>query len=335
MRERTIFILTIIALVLIGLGVAAGVGLDLMPERAASRSDAVDQLFQVMIGVATVIFLLVEGALVYAVFRFRAKEGDTGDAPAVHGNTSLEIVWTLIPAIIVVVIGVYSFRVLTDIEAPAENEMVVEVIGRQFAWEFRYPEHDNLSSGELHLIVDRPTRFQITSEDVIHSFYIPAFRAKQDATPGQVSELLVTPTERGSFPIRCAELCGAGHADMVTQAIVQSEEDFQAWATELTTLPDDPIAAGRQVFEKYGCVACHTLDDVGSTGTVGPDLNGIGEQAGARVEGMSAEEYIRESIVNPGAHVVEGFQDGLMPRDLGERMTDAELQAMVEYLLQQ
>ncbi|MFP3853924.1 MAG: cytochrome c oxidase subunit II [Anaerolineales bacterium] len=335
MRERTIFILIIVTLVLIGLGVAAGFGLDLMPERAASRSDAVDQLFQVMIGVATVIFLLVEGALVYAVFRFRAKEEDTEDAPAVHGNASLEVVWTLIPAIIVVVIGVYSFRVLTEIEAPAENEMVVEVIARQFAWEFRYPEYDNLSSGELHLVVDRPTRFEITSEDVIHSFYIPAFRAKLDATPGQVSELVVTPTERGTFPIRCAELCGAGHADMVTQAIVQSEEEFQSWVANQTTLPDDPVEAGRQVFEKYGCGACHALDDVGSTGTVGPELNGLGEQAATRIEGMSAEEYIREAIVDPGAHIVEGFQDGLMPRDLGERMTDAELQAMVQYLLQQ
>ncbi len=335
MRERTILILTIITLALIGVGVAAGFGLDLMPESAASRSEAVDQLFQVMIGIATVIFLLVEGALIYAVFRFRAKEGDEGDAPAVHGNTSLEIVWTLIPAIIVVVIGVYSFRVLTAIEAPSEDEMVIEVIARQFAWEFRYPEYDNLSSGELHLVVDRPTRFEITSEDVIHSFYIPAFRAKMDATPGQVSEMVVTPTETGRYPIRCAELCGAGHANMVTDAVVERPEEFQEWVTNLTTLPDDPIAAGRQVYEKYGCGACHALEDVGSTSAVGPEMNGIGERAATRVEGMGAEAYLRESIVNPGAYIVEGYQDGLMPRDLGERMSQAELEAMITYLLQQ
>lgn len=335
MRERTIFILTIVALILIGLGVAAAFGLNLMPEQAASRSQAVDQLFQVMIGIATVIFLLVEGALVYAVLRFRARDDDEGDAEPVHGNTSLEIVWTLIPAIIVIVIGVYSFRVLTTIEAPTDNEMIVEVIGRQFAWEFRYPEYENLTSGELHMVVDRPTRFEITSEDVIHSFYIPAFRAKRDATPGQISELVVTPTELGRYPVRCAELCGAAHANMVTDAIVQSEDDFQAWVSSITTLPDDPIEAGRQVFEKYGCAACHTLDDAGASGTVGPELNGIGQTAQNRVEGLSAQEYIHQSIVDPGAHIVEGFQDGLMPRDFGERMSDAELNAMVQYLLGQ
>jgi cytochrome c oxidase subunit 2 len=334
-RERTIFVLTIVALVLIGLGVAAAFGLNLMPDQAASRSQAVDQLFQVMIGIATVIFLLVEGALVYAVLRFRAREDDDGDAPPIHGNTSLEIVWTLIPAIIVVVIGVYSFRVLTTIEAPAEDEMVVEVIGRQFAWEFRYPEYENLTSGDLHLVIDQPTRFEITSEDVIHSFYIPAFRAKRDATPGQISELVVTPVEAGRFPIRCAELCGAAHANMITEAVVESEEEFQNWVTNITTLPDDPVAAGRQVFDKYGCAACHTLEDVGATGTVGPDLDGVGDRAANEVPGMDIEAYIRQSIVSPGAHIVSGFQDGLMPRDLGDRMSGAELDAIVQYLAQQ
>lgn len=335
MRERTIFFLTIATLVLVALGVAAAVGLDLMPTSAAERSEAVDQLFRTMIGVATAIFLLVEGALVYAVLRFRAREGDEEEGPPVHGNVGLEIVWTLIPAIIVVVIGVYSFRVLNQIEAPSDEEMVVEVIGRQFSWEFRYPEHDDLSSSQLHLVVDRPVRFQITSEDVIHSFYIPAFRAKRDATPGQISDLVVTPTRTGSFPIRCAELCGAGHADMVTEAIVESEEDFNNWVEGLASLPSDPTEAGRLVFENYGCGACHQLTDTGSQGTVGPPLDGIAETAATRVEGQSAEEYIRQSIVNPSSHVVVGFEDGLMPSDLGDRMRSAELEVMVNYLLEQ
>ncbi len=334
MRERTIFSLTIIALVLIGLGFAASTGLNFMPVQAAERAEIVDQLFRVMIGVATVIFLIVEGALIYAVFRFRAEEGDESDAAPIHGNVGLEVVWTLIPAVIVVVIGVYAFRVLSEIEAPSENEMVVEVTGRQFTWEFSYPEQ-NLTSGELHLVVDRPVRFAITSTDVIHSFWIPEFRAKRDATPGQISDLVVTPNQEGTYPIRCAELCGAGHADMVSQVVVQSEEDFNAWVEELTSLPEDPVEAGRFVFDKYGCAACHTLDDVEATGTVGPELNGIGDRAATRVEGMNAESYIRESIIDPSAHVVEGFQDGLMPQDFGERMRSEELEALVNYLLTQ
>lgn len=335
MRERTIFLLILVALALIGVGVLAAVGLDLMPTAAADRADAVDQLFRIMIGVATVIFLLVEGALVFAVLRFRVKEDDESSGPPVHDNLSLELVWTLIPAIIVVVIGVYSFRVLSAIEVTAEDEMVVEVVARQFTWEFRYPEFDNLTSSQLHLVVGQPVRFEITSEDVIHSFYIPAFRAKRDATPGQISELVVTPTELGRYPIRCAELCGAGHANMLSEAVVESESDFEAWVENISSLPDDPTEAGRFVFEKYGCGACHTLEDMGTTSTVGPDMNGIGQRAGERIEGMTAEDYIRQSLLDPSAHLVEGFADGLMPQDLDQRMSEAELEAIVQYLLNQ
>ena len=335
MRERTIFLLILVTLALIGAGVLAAIGLDLMPEAAADRAQAVDQLFRIMIGVATVVFLLVEGALVYAVLRFRVKEDDQSSGPPVHDNVSLELVWTLIPAIIVVVIGVYSFRVLSAIEVTAEDEMVVEVVARQFTWEFRYPEYDNLSSSQLHLVVGRPVRFEITSEDVIHSFYIPAFRAKRDATPGQISELVVTPTELGHYPIRCAELCGAAHATMLAEAVVESEADFDAWVANIASLPDDPTAAGRFVFEKYGCGACHSLEDMGTTSTVGPEMNGLGQVAGERVADLSAEEYIRQSVLNPSAHLVEGFADGLMPQDFDQRMTDAELNVLVAYLLNQ
>lgn len=335
MRERTTFVLTIVALILVALGFAAAVGLDLMPEQAAERARVVDQLFRSMIGVATVIFLLVEGALLYAVLRFRARDDDDGDAEAVHGNTSLEVVWTLIPAVIVVVIGVYSFRVLSQVEAPSDDEMVVEVIGRQFSWEFRYPEQDNLTSNELHLVVGQPVRFEITSEDVIHSFYVPAFRAKRDATPGQISDLRLTPSLEGRYPIRCAELCGPGHAQMLTEAIVETDQEFQSWVTAVSSLPSDPIEAGRFLWEKYGCNACHTLTDAGSEATVGPPLDGVGERAAAAVEAMNAEEYLHQSILEPSAHIAEGFPDDMMPQDFGERMSTDELNAMVNYLLQQ
>lgn len=333
MKERNIFLLVIIALIIIVLGFAA-TNLNLMPEQASTRAQLVDQLFRVMIGIATVIFLIVEGALLYSVFRFRARPDDESDAAPIHGNSSLEIVWTLIPAIIVTVIGVYAFRVLVAIEQPGRDEMVVEVIGRQFTWEFRYPEYD-LTSSELHLVVNKPVRFEIVAEDVIHSFWIPAFRAKRDATPGRVAELRVTPNKLGAYPIRCAELCGAGHAIMVSTAFVEEQDDFDAWVEGLTSLPDDPVEAGRFVFEKYGCGACHAFDDAGASGTVGPDLNALDQVAAERIEGLSAEEYIRQSIVEPNAHVVDDFDPGLMPADFGERMSSEELSILIEYLLSQ
>lgn len=351
MKERSIFIIIIIALALIAAGYLVATSVDLswlMPAQASEGSVLVDRLFRFMMGIATVIFLIVEGALIYAVLRFRQKPGDDSDALPVHGNNTLEIVWTLIPAVIVAVIGVYSYQVLVDIERVPDDPLVVRVIGQQFSWQFEYPESD-VTSTELHLPVDRPVQFQIESRDVIHSFWVPEFRVKRDATPGQIDELVITPSQIGRYPIRCAELCGAGHAAMVSEVVVQPEADFQAWlnaggvealktGSEIPAgeaLPDEPIAAGRAVFTKYGCGACHALDDANTGGVVGPSLNGISSTVAERVEGMEAVDYIRTSIVETDAYVVEGYPPGVMPIDFGERMTAEELDMLVEYLLKQ
>jgi cytochrome c oxidase subunit 2 len=215
-------------MLLLVVGYLAATQLNLMPAEASTRAVSVDRLFRVMVGTAAVIFVLVEGALVYAALRFRQRDGDDADARPVHGNTTLEAVWTAIPAMIVVVIGFYAYQTLVDIEKPEPNPLVVEVIGRQFIWQFRYPEQGVIAQ-ELHLPIDRPVRLEITSADVIHSFWVPQFRGKRDATPGRVAEFLITPTELGEFPVRCAELCGPGHATMTTKVIVQNQSDFETW----------------------------------------------------------------------------------------------------------
>lgn len=334
MRERTVFALTVLTLILLGVGYWAGSHINLMPVEGSTRAVLVDELFRALFGAATVVFLIVEGALVYAVLRFRRRPDDLSDAAPVHGHAALEVVWTLIPAVLVTVIGVYSFQVLTKIELPGENPMVVEVTARQFSWEFYYPEFD-LSSAELHLPVNQPIRFQIGSEDVIHSFWVPAFRAKRDATPGQISELSIQPMEIGRYPIRCAELCGAGHAGMVTEVIVETDPDFETWIQSQLAIPTDPIEAGRFLLARYGCVACHTLADANAVGVIGPPLDGIGERAATRVPGLDAEGYIRESLLRPGVFVVPGFMDGLMPPNFGQRISQQELDILVNYLLGQ
>jgi len=333
-RERTVFALTVLTLILLGAGYWAGANINLMPVEASTRAVLVDQLFRAVFGTATVIFLIVEGALVYAVLRFQRRPDDQSDAVPVHGHAALEVVWTLIPTVLATVIGVYSFQVLAKIETPGANPMVVEVTARQFSWEFYYPELD-LTSAELHLPVNQPIRFQIGSEDVIHSFWVPAFRAKRDATPGQISELSIQPSEIGRYPVRCAELCGPGHAGMVTEVIVETNLDFETWVQSQLAIPTDPIEAGRFLLTRYGCLACHTLTDAGATGVVGPVLDGIGERAGTRVAGLDAEGYIRESILRPSALVVPGFQDGLMPPNFGQRISQQELDILVNYLLGQ
>jgi len=329
-KERTLFLSAIVAIVLVALGFLVASQANLMPPEASTRAVEVDQLFRVLLGVSTVIFFLVEGALVFAVLRFRKRAGDDRDGPPIHGNTSLEILWTLIPTAIVVVIGVYSFQVLMSIENPGRSPRIVEIIGRQFAWSFRYPDQD-LATSELHLPVGQSVVFQITSEDVIHSFWVPAFRGKRDATPGQVSEMTITPREIGVFPIRCAELCGAGHSIMTSQVVVESQDAFDGWLAQQQALANDP----GQLFLTMGCGGCHILAAAGSTGTVGPPLDGLAARAGGRAPSEDAAPYVEESILEPDSFVAPGFQPGLMPKNFGQRLTPEQLQALVAFLLAQ
>lgn len=347
MKERTIFTLVILTLVLLVTGYLVATRVDLsglMPVQASAASVLVDQLFNFLIGVAVVIFLLVEGALVYAVIRFRRRAGDESEGPAIHGNNTLEVVWTLIPAIIVVIISVYSYQVLTQIERPVKSPLVVRVIGQQFIWTFEYPD-SGVNSTSLHIPVDRPVQFQIESKDVIHSFWIPGFRIKRDATPGQIDELTVTPTELGRYPIRCAELCGAGHAAMIGEVVVETDEQFEAWleagGQEVSGTSTDGVVSdntppdGRAVFVQFGCGACHLLSDGGGAGIVGPVLDGISTIASERVEGLSALEYISESIMAPNSYIVEGFAEGVMPSTYTELMSPEQINVLAEYLLTQ
>jgi cytochrome c oxidase subunit 2 len=347
-RERTIFTLVVLSLVLLTIGYLVATRVDLsglMPEQAATSSVLVDQLFNYLMGVAVVIFLLVEGALIYAVIRFRRRAGDDSEGPAIHGNNTLEVIWTLIPAIIVIVISMYSYRVLTQIERPVDSPLVVRVIGQQFIWTFEYPE-SGVTSSSLHLPVDHPVQFQIESKDVIHSFWVPEFRIKRDATPGQIDELTITPTQLGRYPIRCAELCGAGHAAMVGEVVVETEEQFQAWIAAgghdvMDIMESDEtsdIAAaldGRSVFVEFGCGACHLLSDGGGAGIVGPALDGISTIASERVNDVSARDYLYQSVTAPSSFVVEGFAEGVMPSTYTELMTPEQIDALVEYLLTQ
>ncbi len=269
MKPRTIIIVVVIGLALLGSSYWAYQSINLMPVEAADRAVQVDQLFRVMLGVATFIFLLVEGALLYSVLRFRRRPGDDGDGLPVHNNRWLEVVWTVIPVIIVLVIGIYSFRVLTDIEAAGPDSIVVNVHSRQFSWSFDYPAF-GVASSDLHLPVGRRVRFLITSDDVIHSFWIPEFRAKRDATPGEISQLVITPTLIGSYPIRCAELCGSGHASMglSSQAVVESQADFDAWIAQQRSQSNDPVA----LFKQFGCIGCShaNVGRGGRQGRAGP-----------------------------------------------------------------
>ena len=336
------------------IGVIIVLALDWFPAPNTTDADKIDLLYDVLMIVSVPIFVLVMAVAIYSVIRFRARPGDMGDGAPIHGNAKLEVVWVLIPFIIVSVLAAYAWIVLDDIEAKQPGELRVHVFGQQFTWSYEYRGKDGkpIRSNELYLPVNKPVRFDISTRDVIHSFWIPNFRLKSDAVPGITTKWRATPNKLGDQDIVCAELCGAGHAAMRATARVVTQEEFDKWLEEASGGPPptgggggsqegEPGAAGtpggdgKQVFAANGCGGCHQLADAGSSGATGPNLDQLAQSAEENGGGKSPEEYVRESITDPDAVVVEGFTEGTMPQNYEQSLTPEQLDALVKYLLEQ
>src|SRR4051794_30374991 len=328
------------------LGIAAGLLIDWFPLQASKQAKPIDTLWDVLLIASIPVFVLVETVVLFSVWKFRMRPGEELlDGPPIHGNTRLEIIWPAIPAILLVGLCTYAFLVLEDVEqAPAGQEMKVRVVGQQFAWTFYYRDGGKeVASPQLHLPINQSVEFTIQSKDVLHDFWVPAFRMKKDAVPGQDVKYRVTPNRAGVFPIVCAELCGLGHAVMRANATVQSRDNFDKWLADLrsgkaNTGGGQPgatpqggggggggTADGKAVFTgAAGCSGCHTLSDAGATGKVGPDLDQV-------LKGKD-EAFIRESIVKPNAEIANGYSGGIMPPNFEQTLQPAQLDALVKYL---
>jgi cytochrome c oxidase subunit 2 len=228
LRSRHTLPLTIIAIVIGGICIAVALLIDWIPLVASEQGDRVDNLLWFVIWASIAIFTLVATVLIYSAFAFRAKPGDESDGPPVHGNTKLEIVWTLVPTLLLAIMAVWAYLVLSDNEALASDRMVVQVSAQQFAWQFRYPD-SGVGTGDLHLPVGRQVELQMRSKDVIHDFYVVQFHVKEDVVPGITTRLIINPTREGTYQIICAELCGVGHGVMRSRVIVQSQQAFDQW----------------------------------------------------------------------------------------------------------
>src|SRR5688500_18452717 len=333
----------LIGLVASLIGVLICLQIDWFPSQGSTQADPIDTLYDVLLIFSVPIFVLVMTVAIYCVIAFRAKPGEKGDGAHIHGNTKLEVIWVTIPLIIVTALAVYGWIVLDDIEAKKPDELIVNVTGEQFTWSFDYPG-EKVKSNELVLPVDRPVHFKIHAKDVLHSFWVPDFRMKQDAVPGIETNTRATPTELGTYPVVCAELCGIGHATMRQQVRVVSTEDFDAWVQErqqggdaagggVGGSGDETSEAGRELFVSTGCNACHTLGDANATSQVGPELDTVASVAEDRQKDKPAEDYIREAIVDPSAFAVEGYSGDTMPGNYEDQLTPEEIDTLVEYLL--
>jgi cytochrome c oxidase subunit II len=228
---------SIVQLVAIGIVIAVVVTLvavlfQWLPTSNSEEFDRIQDIYWFATVISIVIFSLVSSVVVYSVWKWRVPPDDDAEGPPIHGHTGLEIVWTAIPAILVIALGIVSAVVLSENGQAGDRPLQVKVIGQQFAWKFQYPDFGNRESGELVLPVGRETKFTMEAVDVIHSFWVPQFGQKMDAVPGIQTTILVTPKHTGEFAVICTELCGLGHATMRAKARVVSQADFDKWIKE-------------------------------------------------------------------------------------------------------
>jgi cytochrome c oxidase subunit 2 len=333
-----------IGIVAAALGTFGALQIDWFPTEGATAAHKIDTLYDWLLVASVPMFVLVMSVAIYCVVRFRVRPGGpTGDGAPIHGNTRLEIVWVTIPFLIVTALAVYAAVVLAQIEKKKPNELQVRAIGRQFIWQFEYtqPDGKKFTSNVLYLPNNRPVYMKINTKDVLHSFWVPAFRLKMDAVPGQTDHVRFTPNRLGSYEVVCAELCGAGHSTMRAPTFVVTPQRFNQFVqSKLKPQPGGgttvqgggggqqtaSAAQGKTIFTgEGGCSACHTLSDAGTTGTVGPKLDGIAAKGAA---------FIKQSIEDPNAFVEKGYPKGVMPQNFKSTLGPQKIDALVKYLLQ-
>jgi cytochrome c oxidase subunit 2 len=303
---------------------AIAVFIPWLPEEGAKEAGPIDDVYWVVTIISIVIFALVAGVSIYSVFKFRAAPDDEEDGAPIHGNTRLEIAWTAVPTALVTAIAVYSGIVLVQNERVPEGTRIVNVTAQQFAWSFSYAGEKMPASGELVLPVDEPVRLVMMSKDVIHSFWVPQWRLKQDVVPGIETKLLITPDRLGTFDVVCTELCGLGHSTMRAQARVLTASAFQAWVRGREAGASTGGGSQGKALFTANCGSCHTMEDAGSTGQVGPNLD----------EALPGKDkaFIRESIVDPDKVIASGYQPNVMPQNFGQMFSEAQLNGLVDYL---
>jgi cytochrome c oxidase subunit 2 len=316
LRRGAIVALVSIALVVAAVTTAIAYFVDWLPEQASEERQGIDLVFWVTVAICIFFFAIVASVSIYAAVKFRVRPDDESDGAPIHGHTGIEIVWTLVPTICVVVIAVLSAIVLAQNDKPKGDPLRVDVLAQQFAWQFTYPEEGEVRATNLYLPVDRSTRLVISARDVLHSFWVPEFGQKQDAVPGIVTTLIVTPTKTGEYRLICTELCGQGHALMRTRAIVLSQADFAGWLREQQAGPAEPPPGGEvdaQGTFVQTCGGCHELEQAGTSGQIGPSLNELA------LDPADVEEQIRK-----GGGGMPAFENDL---------SEAQIEALVQYLV--
>lgn len=300
-----------------------------MPAQRSSVAGDVDWLFYFILWICVFFFVLIVVLMLAFIIKYRAREGREPEPRPDH-NMPLEIVWTAIPLALVIAIFWFGFKGYMALAVIPQNSYQVTVTGQKWKWLFTYP--NGYVDEKLHVPVDKPVQLLMSSEDVIHSFFVPSFRVKHDVVPGRFTKMWFRGIKPGEFQVLCTEYCGKGHSEMLTSVVVHEPGQFERWLEEaadfVSKMP--PVEAGKLLYEKRGCTQCHSVD---GTKLVGPSFKGAFGRSEQLADGSRVtvdENYVRESILNPSARVVAGY-DPVMPTFQG-RLKDAEIGAIIEYL---
>lgn len=295
----------------------------------------IGDLWNIVFWAAVAVFFLVEGAIVYMLLRFRERKGDTSMPRQTHGNTPLEIGWTIAPAILLAVLAVPTLSGIFSLARERPNSLQITVTAHQWWWQYDYPEEKVTTANELHIPVNRPVRLTLKSADIIHSYWVPKLAGKQDVVPGRTNYLTIQADRTGEFAGTCVEYCGLSHANMRLKVFAHSPEGYDRWVADQKRAPgavSGLAAKGRRIFESQECVTCHTIEGTKGNGETGPDLTHFASRttfAGAIFVNDEENQNLRRWLIDapaekPGSKMPAGVAT------MG--LTDDDIDALIAYL---
>jgi len=295
-----------------------------LPERASSVAEGVDHVFGFIFWLSAFFLALIVGLTVLFVVRYRRTAARPDPEASPDHSTRLEIFWSAVPLLLVVVMFALSTQVYLAMTShePGQEPLRVKVTARKWSWWFDHA--GGKGAKDFHMVAGRPVELTLASADVIHSLYVPQFRLKQDAVPGRYTKMVFTPTKAGTYPVLCTEYCGTNHSQMLANAVVHPDQaDYDAWLAEGRQQELSLVELGKKVFEDQGCNACHSAEpeDPKEKG-IGPSLHGLWGRVEKLAGGATVtvdENYLRESILKPGAKIAAGYEDVMPPIPLEER----------------
>ena len=316
---------------LLATGPEPGAGDFWMPEAASSEAGRTDALFNSILYLSIVFFVLVVGAMLIFVIKYR-RRGEPRQTAGIHGNLKLQVAWGVIPAIGLLFVFTRGFGAFISGAVPPGDAIDVQVTAKKWSWTFGYP-NDGIDTNNLVVPVGRPVKLTLSSADVTHSFYVPAFRIKRDVLPKRDTVAWFQADKKGEYPILCAEYCGARHSHMVARVIVKSEKGYMDWIDSGGGLLGKGMSSadfGKLLFKQKGCTACHSVDGSKLTGPTLLGKYGTREPMADGTTALVDDDYLRQSITDPNARVVKGFS-AVMPTFAG-RLKEKQLSAIIDYI---